>query len=89
MESGRARQGRPTGADGEQTRKRIVVVAMQHVAARGSRARRSRRSLPMPASAFYHYFSSKSDLVTTTFNEVLGQVLPELEAATAAGGLLP
>jgi AcrR family transcriptional regulator len=88
----RARLGRPAGADGEQTRKRIMLVAMEHVAERGySRAtlKEIAADAGLTSATIYHYFPSELDLVATTFTELLGRVIPRLEGSAARAETLP
>ncbi|WP_156686290.1 TetR/AcrR family transcriptional regulator [Mycobacterium sp. Marseille-P9652] len=76
--------GRPVGADSEQTRARIVAAAMRCVAELGhSRAtiREIARTADMTSGSLYHYFPSKSALLTATVREVDEIALPRLRSA--------
>jgi AcrR family transcriptional regulator len=76
--------GRPVGADGEQTRRRIITAAMRCVAEVGySRAtiREIARAADMTSGSLYHYFANKSDLFGATGQEIEQIVLPRLRAA--------
>jgi AcrR family transcriptional regulator len=78
--------GRPVGADGEQTRRRIITAAMRCVAEVGySRAtiREIARAADMTSASLYHYFANKSDLFSATGEEIERIMLPRLRAAIA------
>ncbi|OMC16623.1 TetR/AcrR family transcriptional regulator [Mycobacterium sp. SP-6446] len=78
--------GRPTGADGAQTRARILVAAMRCVAEVGySRAtiREIARAAEMTSGSLYHYFSNKSELLAATVAEIDEVASPRLRAAAA------
>lgn len=92
MASAHARVGRPPGSDGEQTRRRIMVVAMRQVAERGySRAtlKEIAADAGVTSATIYHYFPSKLDLVETTFTELLGQVIPSMAESAGQAQTLP
>jgi AcrR family transcriptional regulator len=78
--------GRPVGADGEQTRRRIVTAAMRCVAEVGysqTTIREIARAADMTSGSLYHYFANKSDLFSATGEEIEQIVLPRLRAAVA------
>lgn len=84
-----AQLGRPVGADGEQTRRRIITAAMRCVAEKGySRAsiREIAREAQMTSGSLYHYFPNKSDLLTATIGEIEDVALPRLRAAAQRRG---
>lgn len=92
MAAPRARPGRPAGSDGEQTRRRIMLAAMGHVAEHGySRAtlKEIAAEAGLTTATIYHYFPTKLELVATTFTELVAPVLPQLTAATANAETLP
>ncbi len=67
------RRGRPLEADGEQTRQRILEVALRQLGDRGY-ARTTLRSIAegagITSSTVYHYFPSKDALVTSLLEDV-------------------
>jgi AcrR family transcriptional regulator len=76
--------GRPVGADGEQTRARIIAAAMRCVAEAGyTRAtiREIARAADMTSGSLYHYFANKSALLEATVSEMDQIALPRLRAA--------
>lgn len=76
--------GRPVGADGEQTRARIIAAAMRCVAEAGyARAtiREIARSAEMTSGSLYHYFPNKSDLLDAAVGEMERIALPRLRSA--------
>jgi AcrR family transcriptional regulator len=78
--------GRPVGADGEQTRARIITSAMRCVADVGhSRAtiREIARAADMTSGSLYHYFPNKSELLKATVKEIDQIAIPRLRAAAA------
>ncbi|OBH60251.1 TetR family transcriptional regulator, partial [Mycobacterium sp. E2479] len=78
--------GRPVGADGEQTRARIVTAAMRCVAEAGyTRAtiREIARAADMTSGSLYHYFANKSELLEATVSEMDRIARPRLRAAAA------
>ncbi|MEY8018679.1 TetR/AcrR family transcriptional regulator [Mycobacterium servetii] len=81
-----ARPGRPVGADGAQTRARILGAAMRCVAEVGySRAtiRQIARTAEMTSGSLYHYFSNKSELLDAAAREIQEIAVPRLRAAAA------
>jgi len=78
--------GRPVGADGEQTRRRIITATMRCVAEVGysqTTIREIARGADMTSGTLYHYFPNKSELLRATDEEVEAMVLPRLRAAAA------
>lgn len=78
--------GRPVGADGEQTRARIITAAMRCVAEAGyTRAtiREIARAAGMTSGSLYHYFANKSELLEATVSEMDQIALPRLRAVAA------
>lgn len=76
--------GRPVGAKGEETRRRIIVATMRCVAEVGySRAtiREIARMAQMTSGSLYHYFPNKSELVKAAFLELAESSVPRLSAA--------
>ena len=58
--------GRPVGANGEQTRARIIAAAMRCVAEMGysrTTIREIARAADMTSGSLYHYFPNKSELL--------------------------
>jgi len=78
--------GRPVGADGGQTRRRIITAAMRCVAEVGysqATIREIARAANMTSGSLYHYFANKSELFSATGEEVEEIVLPRLRTAIA------
>ncbi len=78
--------GRPVGADGEQTRQRIIDSAMRCVAEVGySKAtiREIARAADMTSGSLYHYFPNKAELLKATVGEFDEIAFPRLRAAAA------
>ena len=78
--------GRPVGADGEQTRARIITSAMRCVAEVGySKAtiRVIAKAADMTSGSVYHYFPNKSELLKATVKEIDQIAIPRLRAAAA------
>lgn len=78
--------GRPVGASGEQTRRRIIAAAMRCVAEVGysqSTIREIARAADMTSGSLYHYFPNKSELLKATGEEIEDIVLPRLRDAAA------
>ncbi len=78
--------GRPVGADGEQTRRRIITAAMRCVAEAGysqATIREIARAADMTSGSLYHYFPNKSELLAAAGAEIEEIVLPRLRAAAA------
>jgi AcrR family transcriptional regulator len=80
--------GRPIGANGEQTRERIIAAAMRCVAEVGysqTTIREIARAADMTSGSLYHYFSNKSELLKAAADEIEDIVMPRLRAAVARG----
>jgi AcrR family transcriptional regulator len=78
--------GRPVGADGEQTRARIIGSAMRCVAevgCSGATIREIARAAGMTSGSLYHYFPNKSALLDATVSEIDEIARPRLRAAAA------
>jgi AcrR family transcriptional regulator len=78
--------GRPVGANGEQTRRRIITAAMRCVAEVGysqATIREIARAADMTSGSLYHYFPNKSELLNATGAQIEQIVLPRLRAAAA------
>src|SRR5438309_4031560 len=76
--------GRPVGANGEQTRQRIIASAMRCVAEVGysqATIREIARAADMTSGSLYHYFPNKSELLQATGEEIEEIVAPRLRAA--------
>ncbi|WP_156674995.1 TetR/AcrR family transcriptional regulator, partial [Mycobacterium sp. E2989] len=76
--------GRPVGADGEQTRARVIAAAMRCVAEMGysrTTIREIARAADMTSGSLYHYFANKSELLDAAVEEIEGIALPRLQAA--------
>lgn len=76
--------GRPVGADSEQTRRRIITAAMRCVAEVGysqATIREIARAAGMTSGSLYHYFPTKSALLTATGEEIEAIVAPRLRSA--------
>ncbi|MFR9749859.1 TetR/AcrR family transcriptional regulator [Nocardia sp. 004] len=81
--------GRPVGANGEETRYRIVIATMRCVAEVGySKAsiREIARSADVSSAALYNYFPTKAELLSAAVAEVESVALPRLRAAGQRGG---
>ena len=78
--------GRPVGADGEQTRARIITAAMRCVAEMGysrTTIREIARAADMTSGSLYHYFPNKSDLLDAAVEDIDRIAVPRLRAAAA------
>lgn len=83
--------GRPVGATGEETRRRIVEAAVKCVADVGyARAtiREIARAADLTSGSLYHYFPNKAELITATVADMSAIVLPRLTEAAERGGAL-
>ncbi|OBG23819.1 TetR/AcrR family transcriptional regulator [Mycobacterium sp. 852002-51057_SCH5723018] len=87
-----AQLGRPVGADGAQTRARIIASAMRCVAEVGySRAtiREIARTAKVTSASLYNYFPNKSELITAAIAARTEVALPRLrQAAGRPGGVI-
>jgi AcrR family transcriptional regulator len=78
--------GRPVGANGEQTRRRIISATMRCVAEVGysqATIREIARAADMTSGSLYHYFPNKSELLKATGEHIEEIILPRLRAAAA------
>lgn len=81
--------GRPVGANGEETRRRIITAAMRCVAEKGysqASIRDIAREAQIASPSLYHYFPNKSELLKATVNEIEEIALPRLRAAGQRSG---
>ncbi|OBG58950.1 TetR/AcrR family transcriptional regulator [Mycobacterium sp. E3339] len=81
--------GRPVGADGEQTRARVIAAAMRCVAEMGySRAtiREIARTANVTSASLYNYFPNKAELIKAAIAARTDVALPRLRAAAARSG---
>jgi AcrR family transcriptional regulator len=86
MTASSSQLGRPVGASGEQTRRRILTAAMRCVAEVGysqASIREIARAADMTSGSLYHYFANKAELLRATGEEIEDVVLPRLQAAAA------
>ncbi len=84
-----AQLGRPVGANGEQTRRRIIAAAMRCVAEKGysqASIREIAREAQITSGSLYHYFPNKSELLKATVKEIEEIALPRLRAAGQRDG---
>jgi AcrR family transcriptional regulator len=83
--------GRPLGADGERTRRRIMDAAMVNIAEAGY-AHATMKSIAeqagLTSAAIYHYFRSKQELVLAVLTAAVDEVIGRLEETTRAEGSL-
>ena len=78
--------GRPVGADGEQTRARIITAAMRCVAEMGysrTTIREIARAADMTSGSLYHYFPNKSELLDAAVEDIERISAPRLRSAAA------
>jgi len=78
--------GRPVGASGEETRRRIITATMRCVAEVGysqASIREIARAAAMTSASLYHYFPNKSELLRATVKEIEEIASPRLRAAAA------
>lgn len=76
--------GRPVGANGEETRRRIIDAAMHCVAEVGyerATIREIARKAEMTSGSLYHYFPNKTELINATFDECAEMTIPRLAAS--------
>ncbi|HVV08105.1 TetR/AcrR family transcriptional regulator [Amycolatopsis sp.] len=89
--SGPSPIGRPLGADGEHTRRRIMEAAMADVADAGY-AHATMKSIAeragLTSAAIYHYFRSKQELVLAVLTASVDEVVARLDEATHPEGTL-
>lgn len=85
----RAQLGRPVGASGEETRRRIIAATMRCVAQAGySRAtiREIARTAEVTSASLYNYFPNKSELIKAAVAARTDVALPRLRRAAAGPG---
>jgi AcrR family transcriptional regulator len=85
----RAQLGRPVGASGEETRRRIIVATMRCVATAGySRAtiREIARTAEVTSASLYNYFPNKSELIGAAVAARTEVALPRLRQAAERPG---
>ncbi len=81
--------GRPVGASGEQTRRRIIAATMRCVAERGySRAtiREIARTANVTSASLYNYFPNKTELINAAIAARTDIALPRLRQAAKHPG---
>jgi AcrR family transcriptional regulator len=85
----RAQLGRPVGASGEETRRRIIVATMRCVAEVGySKAtiREIARMANVTSASLYNYFPNKSELIKATIAARADAAMPRLRRAAEGAG---
>ncbi|WP_156764781.1 TetR/AcrR family transcriptional regulator, partial [Mycobacterium sp. 1081908.1] len=89
MSPARSQLGRPPGASGEETRRRIIVATMRCVARAGySRAtiREIARTAEVTSASLYNYFPTKSELIKAAIAARTDVALPRLREAAGGPG---
>ncbi|MYQ30631.1 TetR/AcrR family transcriptional regulator [Streptomyces sp. SID4956] len=89
--AGQGRRGRPAGVDGEQTRRRIMAVAAEHVSVTGygnATMKSIAERAGLTGAAIYRYFPSKQALVCAILGEVVDDIMDRLDRATRVEGSL-
>lgn len=88
----RAQLGRPVGASGEETRRRIIVATMRCVAEVGysqATIREIARMADMTSASLYNYFPNKSELIKATIAARAEAAMPRLwDAARGPGDVV-
>jgi AcrR family transcriptional regulator len=88
----RTQLGRPVGASGEETRRRIIIATMRCVAEAGySKAtiREIARMANVTSASLYNYFPNKSELIKATIAARADVSMPRLrKAARGAGDII-
>lgn len=85
----RTQLGRPVGASGEETRRRIIIATMKCVAQVGySKAtiREIARMANVTSSSLYNYFPNKSELIKATISARADASMPRLRQAAQRPG---
>lgn len=85
----RTQLGRPVGATGEETRRRIIVATMRCVAQVGySRAtiREIARMSQVTSASLYNYFPNKAELLKATIDARAEAAIPRLRKAANGPG---
>ncbi len=83
-----AQLGRPVGANGEETRRRILTAAMRCVAEVGysqASIREIAKAAEMTSASLYHYFPTKAELLQATVAAIAEIALPRLRSAAQRG----
>ncbi|MHA7651493.1 TetR/AcrR family transcriptional regulator [Mycobacterium sp. ML4] len=81
--------GRPVGASGEETRRRIIVATMRCVAQVGYRRatiREIARMADVTSASLYNYFPNKAELLRATIAARADAAIPRLRQAAAVPG---
>jgi len=76
--------GRPVGANGEETRRRIIDATMRCVAEVGyerATIREIARKADMTSGSLYHYFPNKTELIKATVDEWAELTIPRIAAS--------
>lgn len=85
----RAQLGRPVGASGEETRRRIIVATMKCVAEVGyakATIREIARMADVTSASLYNYFPNKSELIKATTAARTDTAMPRLRLAAQRPG---
>ncbi|MEB3980711.1 TetR/AcrR family transcriptional regulator [Mycobacterium sp. 663a-19] len=85
----RTRLGRPVGASGEETRRRIIAATMRCVAEVGhakATIREIARMANVTSASLYNYFPNKSELITATVAARADAFMPRLRRAAEGPG---
>src|ERR1700761_3852067 len=85
----RPQLGRPVGASGEETRRRIIIATMRCVAEVGysqATIREIARTANVSSASLYNYFPNKSELIKATIAARGDAAMPRLRAAAANAG---
>ncbi|MEZ0351273.1 TetR/AcrR family transcriptional regulator [Mycobacterium sp. pR1184] len=81
--------GRPVGASGEETRRRIIVATMKSVAQVGyakATIREIARMADMTSASLYNYFPNKSELIKAAVAARTDTAMPRLRRAAQGPG---
>lgn len=84
MSTATASLGRPVGASGEETRRRILNAAIRCVAEGGysqATIREIARAADVTSGSLYNYFATKRELLKATAQSIEDLTLPRLRAA--------
>jgi AcrR family transcriptional regulator len=85
----RPQLGRPVGASGEETRRRIIAATMRCVAEVGysqATIREIARMANVSSASLYNYFPNKSELIKATIGARADAAMPRLRQAAAGPG---
>lgn len=80
--------GRPTGADGDQTVRRIKAAAIRHIAEAGYASATIKgiaEGAGITSAAIYHYYRSKEALAVDALESALEEMMARLVAAAERG----